>query len=102
MIAISGRRPEAINKSMGHFAEVTIDYIPSSGAGENMRNHTLGGKYAKMSFDGDWETYGKKNKMLYIWTMAKHRLSVRDEPHLMQFRQFSENKVSYDIYIPII
>ena len=55
-----------------------------------------------MSFDGDWETYGKKNKMLYIWTMAKHRLSVRDEPHLMQFRQFSENKVSYDIYIPII
>ncbi|WP_165460302.1 helix-turn-helix transcriptional regulator [Atlantibacter sp.] len=100
-MAILGRRPEALIKSRENIAEVFIAYYSDNNPGNSESTCSFFGKYAMMNFEGDWETYSAYIKMIYLWVMAQNKLILRNEAHLFKLHSYSEEKICFDMFIPV-
>ena len=101
-LAIVPRRPERLGKSRSYLVEVLISYCLDSTKTTKKDTLLLTGKYAKMSFEGSWECYSAYNKIAFVKAMVTNCLTLRDGIHLMRFNACSDERVNFDIYIPVL
>lgn len=101
-MAILSRRPEALGKSRENLAEVFIAYYSDETPDYSESTCSFFGKYAIVNFDGDWETYSAYSKMIYVWVMAQNKLVLRNDAHLFKLHSYTEEKICFDMYIPVV
>lgn len=101
-LALLPRRPELLGKSRSYLVEVQISYSGNSNKAGNLQRLSITGKYAKMRSEGSWVSYSAYNKIAFVRTMVKHRLTLRDGIHVMKFNSYSPSHVSFDIFIPVL
>lgn len=100
-MAILSRRPDTLVKSRENLADVFIAYYTDENPANGESTCSFVGKYAIVNFEGDWETYGAYSKMIYVWFMAKNKLVLRNEAHLFKLHSYNEERICFDMYIPV-
>ncbi|STQ05304.1 AraC-type DNA-binding domain-containing proteins [Enterobacter hormaechei] len=54
-----------------------------------------------MPFSGSWESYSAFNKIGFVKAMVNKRLTLRDGNYLMKINAYSDERVDFDVFIPI-
>ena len=55
-----------------------------------------------MPFSGSWEIYSAFNKIAFVKAMVNQRLTLRDGIYLMKINAYSDERVDFDVFIPIL
>lgn len=100
-LALIPQRSDLIGKSRSNLVEVIISYFLDDADATKKEEYLLAGKYAKMNFEGSWETYSAFNKIAFVRAMVKNQLTLRDAVHLMRINSYSNTDINFDIYIPV-
>lgn len=100
-IILMPRRPE-LGKSRSYLVEVLISYALQSDTVTNKKSRVVRGRYARMPFSGSWESYSAFNKIGFVKAMVNKRLTLRDGIYLMKVNAYSDERVDFDVFIPIL
>ncbi|EOZ1433087.1 helix-turn-helix transcriptional regulator [Enterobacter hormaechei] len=100
-IILMPRRPE-LGKSRSYLVEVLISYALQSDTVTNKTSCAVRGRYARMPFSGSWESYSAFNKIGFVKAMVNKRLTLRDGIYLMKINAYSDERVDFDVFIPIL
>jgi AraC-like DNA-binding protein len=101
-LAISARHSALLSKGRESIVEVDISWATSDLSATTENRHVFHGNYARMDFEGDWDTYGAFSKIVYMLIMTKYKLKLRHEIHLMKLHSYSEERVNFSIFIPVM
>lgn len=102
-LAISAKHSPLLSKGRESIVDVDISWATSDLSASSSENrHVFNGNYAKMDFEGDWDTYGAFSKIVYMLIMTKYKLKLRHEIHLMKLHFYSEESVNFSIFIPVM
>ena len=55
-----------------------------------------------MPFSGSWEIYSAFIKIGFVKAMVNKRLTLRDGIYLMKINAYSDERVDFDVFIPIL
>ena len=101
-LAISAKHSALLSKGRESIVDVDISWATSTKSATAENTHLFSGNYAKMNFEGDWDTYGAFSKIVYMLIMTRYKLKLRHEIHLMKLNFYSEERVNFSIFIPVM